>query len=730
MLGARVLVVLASALLLLSILATWVRSQIIDTGGWTQTSVRVLNDEAVRGAVSSALSERLLSVIDTRELAAEKLPPALAPLAGALSSAAAEVVPEAVDRALQTPALQEAWAHANKLAHAQVIKLLDGGGSALSTSGGVVAINLEKVLDELGSRLGVGHQIGAKLPPDKRRLVLLRSKQLHHAQVAVRGLRDLSLLLPLLVVLGFLGALWIGVGVRRRVLLEIGAGIVAAALVSLLLRRFIESYVVDNLIKSEGLRPAVRQVLAILTEGWASRALWLLVTGVIVLFAGLLAGPARWASWLRRQLADPLERHTAWFAAGAFAIVFVIAVVGPTRTPGQALPLLIELILAIVGVFALRAQVRRELVAGFDGGSETASSAAEDAAADRSRISRSTWFALVAAGVVLVLVVVLIVVDAGKRDGMTASAQLVRCNGSHALCARRLDQVVFPATHNSMSAADEGFRVPNQATGIAEQLAGGIRGLLIDTHMGVSTSKGVYTVLRDGQKSREQILEAIGPAATASALAIRAGLGYRGGGSPQVYLCHGYCEIGASPALLQFQRIRDFLTSHPGEVLVISVEDDTSAQAFAAVVQQSGLLPLVWKGSVSPPPTLGEMVAKNQRVLFMAENEPGDVPWLHAQFSLAQETNYAFKSPGELLGAGGCVANRGGTTPALFLINMFVDTFPPSRTAPATLNQRSTIVAHARSCEAQRDRTPTLIAVDQWQDGDVVGAARELNADG
>jgi hypothetical protein len=104
------------------------------------------------------------------------------------------------------------------------------------------------------------------------------------------------------------------------------------------------------------------------------------------------------------------------------------------------------------------------------------------------------------------------------------------------------------------------------------------------------------------------------------------------------------------------------------------------------------------------------------------------VPWLHAQLSLAQETHFDFKSPGELLGATGCAANRGGTAPPLFLINMFVDTFPPSRTAPLTLNRRATIVTHARSCTAERDRTSTLIAVDQWQDGDVVGAARELNA--
>ena len=199
--------------------------------------------------------------------------------------------------------------------------------------------------------------------------MLLRSGSCALAQSGVRGLRDLSVVLPLLALLGFLGALALAAGARRRALLEIGVGILIAALVSLLLRRYVESYVVENLVHDEGLRPAAHEVLAILTAGWRSRALWLLVTGALVLLAGLLAGPARWAVWLRRRLAAPLEHHIGWFLALAFAGVLAIAAVGPTRTPGQTLPLLAEFALAIAGVFALRTQIRRELVHGFGGGS-------------------------------------------------------------------------------------------------------------------------------------------------------------------------------------------------------------------------------------------------------------------------------------------------------------------------------------------------------------------------
>jgi hypothetical protein len=357
---ARALVVLASAVLVIAVLATWIRAQILDTNGWTQTSVRLLENEKVREFVANDLSERVLTVVNVENLAADKLPPALAPLAPALSTAAAQLVPQAIDRALQVPAVQALWGHANRRAHARVTELLNGGGPNLSTAGGAVTLNLEALLNRLGARLGVGSEIGAKLPAERRRIVLLRSKQLNTAQNVVKGLHDLSFVLPALVILMYVGALALAAGARRRVLLDIGVGIIVGSLLTLLLRRWVESYVVNTLVLNEGARPAMREVLAIATAGWRSRALWLLITGALVIFAGWLAGPMRVAVKLRGLLAGPLERHPAWFVAGAVGLVLLIATIGPERTPGQALPLLVELALVVVGVLALRRQIAAE----------------------------------------------------------------------------------------------------------------------------------------------------------------------------------------------------------------------------------------------------------------------------------------------------------------------------------------------------------------------------------
>lgn len=307
--AARALIVLGSVLLVLAILATWIRAQIIDTDGWTQTSVQLLQNAQVRDYIAEDLSEQLLTVVDVQKFAVHKLPPALSPLAPALQAEAAEVLPRAVARALELPVVQQLWGKANRIAHARLMELLSGGGRTISTAGGVVSLNLEDLLDRIGQRIGVGDDVGAKLPPARRRVVLLRSRQLRVAQNLVKALRGLSVVLPLLVALLYLGALALAAGARRQALLDIGVGLVAGALVALLLRRWAESYVVDTLVLDEGARPALRAAMGIATAGWRSRALWLLVTGALCICAGWLAGPMRWARALRDLIATPLQRH-------------------------------------------------------------------------------------------------------------------------------------------------------------------------------------------------------------------------------------------------------------------------------------------------------------------------------------------------------------------------------------------------------------------------------------
>jgi hypothetical protein len=296
----RLLMGIASVMAVVAIVATWLNAQVLDTEGWTRTSVRVLENPRVRQGVATEISGRVLSVAEN--LAKQNLPSVLAPFEGSLSFAAAGALTGSIERALETQTVRELWEAANREVHARVSSFLTGGGPTLSSTGGVVALNLQRLLDSAGQQLGIGN-LGKALPPEKRELVLLRSNELATAQMAANVVRHLGWIAPVLAVLLYLAALALGGTRWPRALLEIGAWIVAAALVALLLRRLTESYLLDRLVHTESARPAVSAALSILTSGWRERALWLLVGGGLVAIAGALA-LARQIMRERRALAS------------------------------------------------------------------------------------------------------------------------------------------------------------------------------------------------------------------------------------------------------------------------------------------------------------------------------------------------------------------------------------------------------------------------------------------
>ena len=231
-----------------------------------------------------------------------------------------------------------------------------------------------------------------------------------------------------------------------------------------------------------------------------------------------------------------------------------------------------------------------------------------------------------------------------------ALLEVTKCNGSAALCDLRLDEVAIPGTHNSMSAADQpGWLFAGQGKGIPGQLDDGIRGLLIDTHYGFETPRGVATDLDNDPKSRAKLADEFGDQFVETAERLRGRIGFTGDAEREVFLCHGFCELGATKAVSALSKVHDFLVQNPAEVLVISIEDGVSAADTAETFEKSGLIDDVYKGPLDPMPTLREMIESGERVLVMGETTDGSVPWLHPQYEgLVEETPYDFRTPAAL----------------------------------------------------------------------------------
>jgi hypothetical protein len=300
------------------------------------------------------------------------------------------------------------------------------------------------------------------------------------------------------------------------------------------------------------------------------------------------------------------------------------------------------------------------------------------------------------------------------------------CNGDRALCDRRLDQVVFPGAHNSMSAAEfEGWMFPNQELGSVSLLGHGIRALLFDVHYGTPIAGRVKTDIDDEAASRATFEKAIGKEAVDAAMRIHNRLTGPPTGPRAPYLCHGFCELGAQPLVPMLQGVRDFLVENPGEVLVFVIEDYVTPEDVAAAFAQSGLDRFVYRGGVTPPfPTLREMIDSDQRLVVFGEKDARGVPWYHPAFETIQETPYTFRTLEEL----SCRPNRGGTTAPLFQINHWIETTPTPRPSNAAIvNAHDFLLARATQCQRERGRLPNILAVDFAMTGDVVGVAAEMN---
>jgi hypothetical protein len=197
----------------------------------------------------------------------------------------------------------------------------------------------------------------------------------------------------------------------------------------------------------------------------------------------------------------------------------------------------------------------------------------------------------------------------------------------------------------------------------------------------------------------------------------------------QVFLCHGFCEVGATRAVEALRALHRFLVRHPEEVVVLLVQDETNAVDTAAAIRASGLVGEVYRGDARPPwPTLGELVERDERVIVMAENHAGQEPWIHHQPAVAQETPFSFPTARALEAPAACEPHRGGTAGSLLLVNHWVDTTPAPRvTIARRVNAEGFLSRRLRTCRERRGMLPNLVAVDFYRQGDAARVVDGLN---
>jgi hypothetical protein len=326
-------------------------------------------------------------------------------------------------------------------------------------------------------------------------------------------------------------------------------------------------------------------------------------------------------------------------------------------------------------------------------------------------------------GIVGALVVALVAVAAAPRVQFASAAQEVKCNGHAELCKRRYDEVAYAATHNSMNTVADKFSSPEQERSIADQLAGGIRASLIDVY---SATPGTGIVCTDPTPIKvAQVKQDSGQAAVDQLLQIRNSeqCPPPGGPTAGLYLCHSFCEVGATKFDDQLASIRTFLRKNPNDVVTLILEDYAPAEDIMRSFRAAGLeKQLVRHEPGTRWPTLAQMKKRGTRLVVFSQNQGGASPGLLDAFKEMNETPYTFHSAAEL----SCAPNRGPAKSPLFLLNHWIET-TDKRAAAQAVNQYAVLDARAKQCATERGHMPNFVAVNFAEDGDLLRVVDDLN---
>jgi hypothetical protein len=354
-----VLVAVGSLLAFLAVLALWINRQVVNTDNWTNTSSALLEDRVIRDQVATYLVDSLYANVDVESELRAALPPRLDPLAGTAAGALRDFAEKATRKVLAKPRTQQLWEDANRTAHTQLLNVLEGGGSTVSTQGGVVVLNTRALLTEVAQQVGIGAKLRDRIPASAAQITIMRSDQLKLAQDGLQVLRALPWVLVGLALALFALAIVLAREWRRKALRAIGFGLALAGGAAFAAHTMIGEAVVSSLASTAAIRPAIADAWTISTTFLVEAAGATVLYGIGIIICAWLAGPSRPAVWLRRVLAP--YATSAWLAYAALAVV-VLGIVwwGPTPATRRPLGLLIIAILLAVGMEFLRRQMRRE----------------------------------------------------------------------------------------------------------------------------------------------------------------------------------------------------------------------------------------------------------------------------------------------------------------------------------------------------------------------------------
>ncbi len=457
-----VLLTLGAIGLFLTGIVGWLNAAVVNGENFASLVNEVRQDEAVKSEIGEAVA---VAALDAK--------PDLIAVEPAIAAGAAAVVGSPLLDGVFTPAIRSFHdALTEEGSDSAVLKLADLGATATTAleqfvpeAAEVIPPDLNLTLAEIGGQEGIASQI---IP-------------------VIQAISTLAWVIPLVSLV--LVALGIFFAPRRRLaLVRFGwmLLVVAGFLGLVVLGLNLAALLMDD---STLTGAAISATLAVFSQPLSLRFIAMgVVGGLIVASAGALLPQVDISDHARNAVGYVTRRPqaTGWAVARSLAIIALglLIVLFPTFS-AQLVAVAAGLVVLFYGVTEL--DVIAERSRAQDEQARAAALAATGEVPDQRRSPVRWLIPVAAAGVgLLVLVALILPGNLPQDDGIetASSVSTTACNGYDALCDVPFDQVVIPASHNSMSIADGTWFLAENPKDMVESLDDGIRGLLVDTWYG------------------------------------------------------------------------------------------------------------------------------------------------------------------------------------------------------------------------------------------------------
>jgi hypothetical protein len=302
-----VLVVLASILIPVSVIAVWAIRTVTDTNQYVETMAPLATNPVIQQGLATRATDALFSTNIAQKKVTQALPKSAKPLVGPLVTQLHSYVEGFALKVFESPKFAQLWDTLNRHSHEAVINTLTGKQTPLQQKvgkGGQIALNLAPALDNVISDLdarGITFFDPLKTLTSQSVSFTVVSK----AQVSkFSGLFNLILkfkwIIPVIALVLAILAVALALE-RRKTLLRLGVGV---ALMSMLLlavlalgRGIFVGQATGGGFNAQGAAAVWDTVLRFLKADLR----WTLLISVLVAFGAWVAGPARYAVWIRRH---------------------------------------------------------------------------------------------------------------------------------------------------------------------------------------------------------------------------------------------------------------------------------------------------------------------------------------------------------------------------------------------------------------------------------------------